>query len=203
MSHLAPRRPSPSDVLAIAAAGVAAPFLASAPVLAHVGHGTDGLAAGLRHPVTGPDHLLAMVAVGVVAVLAGTTRQSLLAPAAFLGGMVLGGVAGIAGIPLPGAEHLIVASVLVLGLVVAGAIEAPLPVLLGGLVLAGVAHGHAHGAEVPTAVHPAAYVAGFLAATAALHAAGIGLGHVVRHRRTIRLGMGTAMAAAAFLLIAT
>lgn len=202
MSHLASRRPSPSDVLAIVAAGVAAPLLVSAPALAHVGHGTDGLASGLRHPITGLDHLLAMVAVGVVSVLAGTTRRSLLAPAAFLGGMALGGIAGVAGIPLPGAEHLIVASVLLLGLVVAGALDAPGKVLLVGLAVAGAAHGHAHGAEVPTSVHPAAYVAGFLAATAALHAAGAVLGHVVRTRRTVRLGTGTAMVAAAALLLA-
>ncbi|MFN8019162.1 MAG: HupE/UreJ family protein [Acidimicrobiales bacterium] len=201
MSQLSARRPSRADLAGMLAAGLLAPLLASAPAFAHIGHGTGGLGAGLAHPVTGPDHLLAMVAVGVVAVLGGSSRRAVLAPAAFLGGMLLGGIGGIAGVPLPGAEHLIVASVLVLGMVVAGAFEAPSGLLLGGLVLAGIAHGHAHGAEVPTSVHPAAYVAGFLAATAALHAAGIGVGTIIRDRRTLRIGMGTAMVAAGALLL--
>jgi urease accessory protein len=183
-----------------AAVGV---LVSAAPAWGHPGHSTSGLGAGLLHPLTGPDHLLAMVAVGVVAATWNRAGSAWLAPGAFLSGMVLGGVAGIVGIPFPGAETLIIASVILLGLTIAGAVEVKdqhLAVILAPLALAGMAHGYAHGAEVPSSVHPAAYVAGFLLATAALHAVGVGVGTVIRDRRTIRFGLGLATVAAGALL---
>ncbi len=193
------------SLLVVPAAAVGSVLLSAAPAMAHVGHGADGTASGLLHPITGIDHLLAMVAVGVVAATTSTRRSTVLAPAAFLAGMLLGGVAGLAGVPLPGAELLIVASVIALGIAVAGAVEThgrAFGPVLALLAVAGMAHGHAHGVEAPSAVHPALYVAGFLATSAALHAAGAGVGAVIRDRRTIRLGLGlTTVAAGALLLV--
>jgi urease accessory protein len=176
-------------------------LLVGEPAAAHTGHGT-GVVDGILHPLTGPDHLLAMLAVGVVAVLAAPRGRVWVAPAAFLGGMVVGGAAGIAGLPLPGAEPLIVVSVLLLGLAIAGAVQGAGDWLVAALVVAGLAHGHAHGAEAPTSVHPGAYVAGFLLVTASLHLVGVGIGTAVQHRRTVRVGIGAATVAAGALLLA-
>ncbi len=123
-------------------------------------------------------------------------------PAAFLGGMIAGGAAGIAGLPLPGAEHLIIASVFVLGLAIALAVQGSADWLIAALIVAGVAHGHAHGAEAPTSAHPLAYVAGFVVATASLHLAGVGVGVTIKNRRTARVGIGAATIAAGALLLA-
>jgi urease accessory protein len=185
------------------AAGVAAVVLAATPAAAHTGRGAGGLWDGLLHPVTGPDHLLAMVAVGVVATLAAGPRRAWLAPAAFVVGMLVGGVAGLADLPLPGAEPLILASVFVLAVAIAGALHGGLgPWLLLPLGIAGLAHGHAHGAEAPDASHPVVYVAGFLVATVALHLSGMGVGTVIRDRGPLRIGVGAATFAAGALLVA-
>lgn len=192
------------SLLVVPAAAVGGVLLAATPAAAHVGHGTNGFHDGFLHPITGPDHLLAMIAVGVVAATAADRRSTLLAPGAFLAGMLLGGLAGLVGVPLPGAEVLIALSVVVLGAVVAGAVELrgrAFGPLLALLAVAGMAHGHAHGAEAPASVHPALYVGGFLLATASLHTVGAGVGTVIRDRRTVRLGMGLATVAAGALLL--
>ena len=190
-----------SQGIVIVGGAVAGTLLAATPALAHVGHPVSGLRDGLLHPVTGPDHLLAMIAVGIVAATSANRREVWAAPAAFLGGMVLGGAAGIMGVPVPGAEALIIASVILLGLIIAGAIQGKGDLLLAALVVAGMAHGHAHGVEAPTSAHPLAYVAGFLMATASLHVAGVGLGTIIRDRRTIRLGIGIATITAGAMLL--
>lgn len=157
---------------------VAAAILAATPVLAHVGtdghiHG-NGLFAGFLHPLFGLDHVLAMVAVGLWAGLVGG-RAILAWPAAFIGLMAVGGVAGFAGMGFPAVETWIAASVVVLGLLVAGRIAAPLAL---GILVCGVFaffHGHAHGEELPHGVSAVAYGIGFLTATALLHACGVSL----------------------------
>lgn len=187
-------------------AGLVAAVAVAAPAGAHTGHPVTSAGSGLLHPITGLDHLLAMVAVGVVAAVAVERGRRWMVPAAFVGGMALGGVAGMVGIPFPGAELMIVASVVLLGLAVLASVELPsrfLPVALGLLAVAGAAHGHAHGAEAPLAANEAAYVVGFLAATVSLHLAGVGIGAVIRDRRTVRLATGlSAVAAGALLLFA-
>jgi urease accessory protein len=191
---------SPRVWLAVLVAGVAGPFLAAAPAAAHVGHPVEGWVDGLLHPITGPDHLLAMLAVGVVAA---TMRRSIwLAPAAFLGGMVVGGVAGLIDVPFPGAEVLILGSVFLLGLSIAGALREEGAWAVAALLVAGAAHGHAHGAEAPEAANVAAYLGGFLFATASLHLTGMGLGTIVRDRRTARLSVGLATVTGGALLLA-
>lgn len=196
--------PSPRSLLVVPVAAAAGALLSAAPVLAHTGHPASGLSHGFWHPITGPDHLLAMVTVGIVAATMARGISVWLAPGAFLSGMLLGGAAGMIGVPLPGAELLIIASVVLLGLAVAGVVETKgraTGAVLALLAFAGMAHGHAHGAEAPTSVHPLAYVGGFLVATALLHVAGVGVGSVIRDRRTIRLGFGLATVTAGALLM--
>lgn len=175
---------------------------AALTVLAHTGHPAHGLLDGVLHPLTGIDHLLAMVAVGIVAALATDRRTAWRTPAAFLGGMVLGGALGLAGVAVPAVEVLIGVSVVVLGAVVVLAsqrdhamlrrLEGALPVLA---VLFGLAHGHAHGAELPETAVPLLYVIGFLVATASLHASGTLAGLRLRDRPALRIALGSVVSA--------
>ena len=179
---------------------LAAALLAT-PAAAHTGHGLDGLAAGFAHPFHGIDHLLAMIAVGVWAAQQGG-RAIWLLPAAFVGVMGLGGAIGMLGGSLAGTETLIIASVLVLGAVVAAAAKPPLWIgapLVGAFALF---HGIAHGGELPAAADGAAYAAGFVAATALLHGAGLAPALILRARvpRFVLRAAGAAQVAAGALL---
>jgi urease accessory protein len=151
----------------------------SSPAFAHVGAGShDSFAEGLLHPVTGIDHLLAMVAVGFIAAQAGK-RAMLLLPLAFMMMMAFGSVLGFQGATLPLVESGIAASVVVLGLLIAFKVQMPVAAaaaLVGGFA---VLHGNAHGAEMPAGSIPALYAFGFLTATAVLHGLGIGLGMIL------------------------
>ena len=121
-------------------------LLAPTAALAHTGHGaTASLFAGLAHPVSGPDHLTVMLAVGALAALKGG-RALWLWPASFVGVMIAGALLGMAQVQLPLVEPAILASVVVLGLLVALAVN--LPTWLGALVIgvSALFHGHAHGA---------------------------------------------------------
>jgi len=156
--------------------------------LAHAGHGEQShFFSGLSHPLLGPDHLLAMVAVGLWAAVAGG-RALWAMPLAFMAGMLGGGVLGFGGAALPVVEPAILASVIVIGALSALALRVPLGAALPGLVLFGLAHGFAHGLEGPGG---AAYAAGFLIATGGLHLAGIGAA-----RLGLRLARGVGAAVA-------
>lgn len=144
--------------------------------LAHTGHGEMGsLMSGFVHPLTGADHVLAMVAVGLLAAHLGG-RMLWALPLAFLGMMLIGGAVAIAGAPLALVELGIFASVLVLGTLIASGRSLPGTLALGLCALFAVFHGHAHGAEMPAAASGALYATGFVASTGLLHALGIGLG---------------------------
>jgi urease accessory protein len=148
-------------------------LLAPTAALAHTGHGaTASLFAGLAHPLSGPDHLTVMLAVGALAALKGG-RALWLWPTSFVGVMIAGALLGMAQVQLPLVEPAILASVVVLGLLVALAIN--LPTWLGAFVIgvSALFHGHAHGAEA-AGLGGATYMIGFIATTAALHLAGIG-----------------------------
>ena len=148
--------------------------------LAHPAGGEPaGFTAGLAHPFGGADHLLAMVAVGLWAGQLGG-RAVVAIPSSFIGLMVFGGVIASHGQPLPGVEHAIAASVLVLGVAIAAA--ARLPWSWAALVVGifAVCHGHAHGAEMPSTAGRIAFIGGFVVATATLLAAGIGIGGLAR-----------------------
>lgn len=123
----------------------------------------------------GLDHIAAMVAVGLWAAQLGG-RALWIVPLAFVTLMSVGGVLGMAGIAMPSVELAIMASVLVLGMLIAAARRWP---LLAANLLVGVFalfHGHAHGAEMPVTAHGSVYAIGFIAATCMLHGCGIWLG---------------------------
>ena len=153
--------------------------LGIAPAYAHldpVEHGS--FAAGFSHPLFGTDHILAMVAVGLWAALLarGADRRALwFVPAAFVGTMLAGFLAAMAGTPLPFVEPVILASVVVIGLLAAIALNVPVPVAMAMVGFFAFFHGHAHGGEIGEA-GAGTYAAGFVVATALLHAAGVGLG---------------------------
>lgn len=159
-------------------------LLLAAPLAhAHPGHGPADFASGLIHPLTGWDHLLAMVAVGLWASqVGGRARWAL--PAAFVGAMVAGAAGGLAGLAPPGIEAGIVLSVLLLGLAVAGAARVPPTVGIALVALAGAVHGLAHGAEMPLQADALRFLAGMVLATAGLHAGGIAAGLAAARRST-------------------
>lgn len=151
-------------------------FVFSSLALAHTGVGeTAGFMHGFRHPIGGTDHLLAMAAVGLWAAQIGG-RALWVVPCIFVGVMILGGVLGFSGAPIPFIEEGISVSVLILGVLIAGAFRFS---LLHSALIVGffaVFHGHAHGAEMPATIGAGSYTVGFALATAMLHAAGMGLG---------------------------
>jgi urease accessory protein len=150
------------------------------PALAHPGIGSAvSFAAGVVHPLSGFDHIAAMVAVGLWAAIKGK-RALWVWPLTFVGVMLIGGALGLGHVPLPFVEPGILASVVVLGLMLALAINPPVWV---GVVIIGafaLLHGHVHGAEVPATASGLGYFAGFGLATAILHALGIGLALTLR-----------------------
>jgi len=152
-------------------------FLTPAVAFAHPGHDSSSLLAGVAHPLSGLDHLLAMLAVGLWAAQQhGAARWAL--PLTFVTAMLLGGLLGFAGVEIPLMESGIAGSVMALGLLVAVAARLPIVVAMGLTTLFAVSHGVAHGLELPALASPWGYAAGFVAATAALHALGYA---AVRH----------------------
>lgn len=173
------------------------------PALAHPGHAGHDLGAGFWHPITGLDHLLAMIAVGLLAAQLGG-RALWAVPSAFVGAMALGGIAGSLGAPLPGVEMMILASVLVLGGLVAAARSLPLVAACSVAAAFAFFHGHAHAVEMAANGSFGLYGAGFLMATALLHAAGVFAGLLLvrdAQSRALRLA-GGAISAASLLLLA-
>ncbi|MBB2972074.1 HupE/UreJ family protein [Mesorhizobium sp. RMAD-H1] len=149
--------------------------LVATPALAHLNPAEHGsFAAGFSHPLFGPDHILAMVAVGLWAALLGG-RALWLVPAAFVATMMAGFMLALAGAPLPFVEPVILASVVAIGLLAAIALKVPTPAAMAMVGFFALFHGHAHGGEMGSA-GAAAYGLGFALATAILHVAGIGIG---------------------------
>lgn len=149
----------------------------ASPAMAHTGAGaTHSFLAGLGHPVGGLDHLAAMVAVGLWAAVAGGSRMWVW-PASFVAAMLVGGALGYSGQPLPVIEPAIAASVVVLGILIALAVKAPVWAGAALIAVFALAHGYAHGLEAGEA-GVAAYAAGFSLATAGLHAVGLAIGWI-------------------------
>ncbi|MGE0242034.1 MAG: HupE/UreJ family protein [Parvibaculaceae bacterium] len=178
----------------------AALALLPSPAWAHTGHGdASGLVHGMMHPLGGLDHILAMVLVGILAVQLGS-RAIWILPASFLTVMGLSGLLGMSGIELPFVEWGIILSVVVLGGLVASGFAAPVPVAAALVGLFAIFHGYAHGAEMPGTADGVAYGMGFIAATALLHAAGIGIGALlVRLTRSRGLALARWVGSAASL----
>lgn len=172
--------------------------LAAAPALAHSGTGgLGGFMAGIQHPLTGPDHLLAMVSVGIWGAVLG--RPLLVAlPIVFPAMMAVGGLLGLVHVPFPPVEIGIAVSVILLGCSIAFEWRAPVPTAILLVALFALFHGYAHGRELPRAADPVYYSMGFMLATGSLHVVGIGIGTV--HSRPsgplVTRALGTAVAAA-------
>ena len=167
---------------------------------AHTGHGTSSLMEGLVHPF-GPDHLLAMVAVGIWSVSALPAGKAWQGPATFLLALVASATLGMMGLSVPYLEHGVSLSVVLFGAMLVLA-RRPMPPAIGlGLIAAAASlHGLAHGSETPESGF-AGYAVGFLLTTAALHVGGVGIGLAIQRwlagRSGIALGgLGAALGAA-------
>lgn len=172
--------------------------------LAHPGHGAAlGAEAGFLHPLLGADHVLAMVAVGLLAALRGG-RALWALPLSFLALMSVGAGLGMVGVALPFAETGIALSIVVFGVAAIVGLRAPVALLSSLVGVFAVFHGYAHGAEMPETASGLTFGLGFLAATALLHAAGIGLGITASRLGAARAApaLGTAVAAAGLALLA-
>ena len=145
---------------------------------AHADVGGSGFSHGFLHPWSGLDHVLAMVMVGLLAFQLGG-RALWLVPASFILVMILGGLLGMAGVSVPFVELGIALSVVVLGVVAALEVKAPVAAAMGLVGLFAIFHGHAHGAEMPVLADGLSYGGGFVLATALLHGAGLGLGYLL------------------------
>ena len=183
---------------------LASALFAPATVLAHNRAGVaGGFASGFLHPLTGIDHILAMVAVGIWGAQLGAPAIWAL-PVAFPLVMSVGGAMGVRGVPLPGVEIGIAASALLLGLMIFSEAR---PSLVAAALLVGffaIFHGYAHGTELPLAANPLAYGAGFVLATGLLHVSGIGMGLIHRWplgARVLRFAGGAISLAGLFLLV--
>lgn len=166
----------------------------SGTAMAHSGHATDGLFGGLTHPLTGFDHLLVMLAVGMwsAAVL---RKQAWHSVALFLGFMIAGAVLGISGVALPVLETGIAASVLIMGLLLLVLARVPAWSGMALIALFAVFHGNAHGLEMPSSAATVMFVSGFLMTTGLLHLCGVKLGNLftVLQREWILRSAGVAV----------
>jgi urease accessory protein len=156
---------------------------------AHIGldsgaHSHDtGWLAGFLHPLTGLDHLAAMVAVGLWSALAARRAwpDLLWAPLGFAAMLLVGTLLGLQGLPLPGVEPMIAASLLVMGLLVLTRWRAPALAAAALVGVFAVFHGLAHGYELAGDAQAWPTAAGMLAATVLLHSAGLAAGWALRH----------------------
>ncbi len=174
-SKVIPRRSHLSFFLALCVL-----LLVTHTASAHSETGTiGGFVSGFRHPLTGLDHIVAMVAVGLWGAYLGAPAMWLL-PVVFPVVMAFGGALGVLGVPLPGVEKGIALSGIMLGLAVAFAARPRLwiaAVMVGAFA---IFHGHAHGTELPASANPITYAIGFVIATGLLHLSGIAFGLLVR-----------------------
>lgn len=180
-------------------------------VQAHGDHGDEaalgegGFVTGFVHPLTGWDHIAAMVAVGLWGAFLGRPAIWVL-PVVFPLVMALGGLMALLGVPLPGIELGIALSAVVLGVMVAAAARPPLWVAAAVVGCFAIFHGHAHGTELPAAADPLLFSLGFVMSTGLLHVAGIAFGalsHWPAGRWAVRAGGGViGLAGVGFLLAA-
>ena len=178
---------------------VAVALLAALWARSALGHGlkgeADGFLTGLLHPLSGADHVLAMVAVGLWGAQLGAPAIWVL-PVAFPLVMAMGGMLGFLGVPIPGVEYGIAASAIVLGAAVAFEVRPALVIAALVVGVFAIFHGHAHGTELPPGESALLYSMGFVIATGCLHAVGIGIGTVYRRSwgRHVLRAAGTVVA---------
>src|SRR5215469_7081151 len=179
-------------------------LLSSRSAFAHIleGDAAGGFISGFMHPISGLDHVLAMVAVGLWGAQLGAPAVWLL-PVTFPMVMAFGGMLGLMGVKLPGVEVCIALSAIALGLMV---LREAKPNLLAAAFLVGffaIFHGHAHGTELPPGANGLLYSIGFVIATGLLHATGIAIGTIHRWpkgRVALRVAGAVVMAGGAVFL---
>jgi urease accessory protein len=178
--------------LPLAVAGLILPQTAFAHEQVGVG---GGLVSGFLHPLTGIDHLIAMVAVGIWGAQLGAPAIWVL-PITFPLVMAIGGVLGILHVPLPMPEVMIALSALILGAAVAVRMRLPFATAAVVVAVFAIFHGYAHGVELPKSANPLAYGVGFMASTGLLHLCGITIGTLTRWPAGERLiqGLGVVIA---------
>jgi urease accessory protein len=169
-------------------------------VQAHPGHDGDheliwDFNGGFLHPLTGWDHLLAMLAIGLLAAQLGG-RARWLVPAAFIAAMTGGAALAHSALPIPAIEHVIAASLLILGLLLAFTVRLPVVVATALAALLALFHGAAHGAEMSVHSDALSYGLGFVTTTALLHAAGYALGHAFAKQSALARTLGATIAVA-------
>jgi urease accessory protein len=186
---------------------IAITLLVPSVASAHTGVGdTTGFWHGLQHPISGLDHILAMVSVGLWAAQIGG-KALWMVPSAFVLAMAGSSVMGHFGVPLPGVEQGILASDFILGLILLFAARLPLAVSTGVVAILAIFHGYAHGAEMPETASGLAYGIGFIISTTALHLTGVGMGlGIDRYQPKLqellfRIGGGATVVGAVYVLI--
>jgi urease accessory protein len=176
---------------------------ATRPLYAHVQEGqAAGFVTGLLHPISGADHVLAMIAVGLWGAQLGQPAVWLL-PVTFPMVMAFGGFLGLVGLPIPGVQIGIALSAILLGMAVAREARPPVWVAAALVGAFAVYHGHAHGTELPAGQSGLMYSIGFVVATGCLHGVGIAIGLIHRWpagRVALRVaGAAVALAGVAFM----
>lgn len=170
-------------------------------ILAHIETGkAAGFVSGFHHPISGWDHIAAMVAVGLWGAELGAPAIWLL-PVAFPMMMAIGGFLGLIGVPLPAVEIGIGISALVLGIMIALELKPPLFVCIVIVAIFAIFHGYAHGAELAPGTSAIAYSLGFVVSTGCLHGVGILIGLIHRWpagRSMVRIAGGFIAAAGVF-----
>lgn len=182
-------------------------LITAIPLVPFHDYGGGGILSGFLHPLLGLDHLLAMLAVGILSAQIGG-RALWTVPATFVGTMAVGALLGIAGIEVPFVEYGITFSVLILGIAILFGNRIPEWAALVAVAFFALFHGNAHGAEIPEVTNTIglliAYILGFLVATAGLHVVGALIGILVsrldRGELLMRVG-GLAVALAGVFLI--
>lgn len=178
------------SALAIASLALAIGAAFATPALAHDGTGlVGGFVSGFLHPISGPDHMLAMVAVGLWGAI---LRRPLLVvlPVVFPAMMAVGGVLGILAVPIPPVEFGIGISVVVLGAAIALNWKPANWIAIFLVGVFAVFHGYAHGQELPSAADPIGYSVGFVFSTGLLHVVGILIGLAAERGGGLRLVRG-------------
>ena len=178
-------------------------LICAMPAVAHPQKGEAvGFLTGFEHPISGWDHILAMVAVGLWGAQLGAPAIWLL-PVAFPMVMAVGGMLGLMGIPVPGVEYGIAVSAILLGAVVMFEIKPRLGIAAALVGFFAIFHGHAHGTELPPGQSALLYSLGFVIATGTLHAIGIGIGTVHKWdwgKKALRLAGALVTVGGAFFL---
>jgi urease accessory protein len=199
MRDLPTRRTSLATAAAICALGLLWPLAA----WAHVESGqSGGLLNGLLHPISGLDHVVAMIAVGLWGAQLGMPALWIL-PVAFPILMAAGGMLGLVGVPVPGVEIGIALSAVVLGAMVLARVRPPLAVAVVVVAFFAIFHGHAHGTELESGQNAFLYSLGFVIATGLLHGVGIAIGLIQRWevgRQALRGAGALVMAAGLYFL---